>query len=323
MTAGSFASLPPTGPTVPHHTYVGGSDIGAVAGVSPYSTPLDVWARKTGALPDDAGNDATEMGDHMERPLLALYAKRLNLMPSYPGTLLDPAETSLGATPDAIVGNLTPVQCKLVGYQQRYRWKHPDEGADGIPPEVYLQVHWEARALRSHVQVSPEHAHVVAGIGTELPVYVVPIDWELVDNLTEVARRFWSEHVVPKRMPEITTDDYATVRSILLAAYPRNTTDQLAVADDEIVKLCVAYKEASALADKHTKQKDAIANVLMERIGNGAGFASPSAGVKVQWKTEKQGPLWRKIAESFSPSKDVIEQNIPEPKRRLRVYVKG
>ena len=285
MTEGS--TTVPTGPTVPHDTYIGGSDISAIAGMNPYTTALDVWAEKTGTLPPKEETECTEMGDYLERPLMELYARRRAVEISYPGTLLDPCENYLGATPDGIANSAFGVQCKLVGFQQRWRWSHPDEGEEGIPPEVYLQVHWEARAIERHYSWLPERAEVVAGIGTELPIYVVTIDSELVSSLETLARRFWIEHVVADVMPEVTTENHETLRRIMKVRHPSHVSEDLLEPTARVRALCGEYHAARELEKQSKEAKEFAGSQLCAEIADGAGYGDET--LKATWKQNKSG----------------------------------
>jgi putative phage-type endonuclease len=53
---------------------LGGSDIAAALGVSPWKTQLELWGEKTGLAPSTfEGNEATEWGEKMESLLMAKY----------------------------------------------------------------------------------------------------------------------------------------------------------------------------------------------------------------------------------------------------------
>lgn len=45
---------------------VGGSEIGAIMGLNPYSSPVSVWANKLGFVPDDEPNEAMIQGNDLE-----------------------------------------------------------------------------------------------------------------------------------------------------------------------------------------------------------------------------------------------------------------
>ena len=311
----------PTGPTVPHHTYIGGSDISAIAGMNPYSSGLDVWAEKTRAIPPQEGTEVTEMGDHLERPLMELYARRRGVELSYPGTLIDPYENYLGATPDGIANSAFGVQCKLVGYESRRRWDHPDMGEDAIPPEVYVQVQWESRAIEKHYGWMPERAEVVAGIGTELPIYVVIIDPELVASLETLARRFWREHVEANVMPEVTTENHETLRRIMEARYPSHMSKDLLEPTDEVLLLAAEYDAQRELEKRHKKAKELAGSQIAELIAECAGFSGQ--GVKATWKKrEGESVKWKDVAAELNPSPELIKKHSTELGRSLYVKVK-
>ena len=69
---------------------VGGSDVAAIFGVSPWTTPLELWLIKKGRMkpPKKMNQDQLAMG-HMLEPIAAeWYARKSNQsLASYPGTL--------------------------------------------------------------------------------------------------------------------------------------------------------------------------------------------------------------------------------------------
>ena len=64
--------------------YIGGSDVAAIAGLSPYRTALDVYAEKKGLAAPFEGNEFTYWGKELEDVVLAcdmLRATALALLP--------------------------------------------------------------------------------------------------------------------------------------------------------------------------------------------------------------------------------------------------
>jgi predicted phage-related endonuclease len=57
-------------PPIDRTGYIGGSDIAAILGLSPYKTPLDVYLEKRGLWEDGAAGEAARWGTIME-PILA------------------------------------------------------------------------------------------------------------------------------------------------------------------------------------------------------------------------------------------------------------
>ena len=55
--------------------FLGGSDIGAIVGVSPYRSAIDVWLEKTGKAIDTADGFALRFGSFAEGFIAEEYAK--------------------------------------------------------------------------------------------------------------------------------------------------------------------------------------------------------------------------------------------------------
>lgn len=55
--------------------YIGGSEAAGVVGLSPFTTPYQIWAEKTGKVEPFAGNLATEVGTYLEDFVAKLYER--------------------------------------------------------------------------------------------------------------------------------------------------------------------------------------------------------------------------------------------------------
>jgi putative phage-type endonuclease len=55
---------------------IGGSDIGAIAGLSPWESAITKWAKKTGQISDDVEpNMSMRLGNKLETPILEIFAE--------------------------------------------------------------------------------------------------------------------------------------------------------------------------------------------------------------------------------------------------------
>jgi putative phage-type endonuclease len=55
---------------------IGGSDIGAIAGLSPWESAITKWAKKTKQIPDDVeANMSMRLGNKLETPILEIFAE--------------------------------------------------------------------------------------------------------------------------------------------------------------------------------------------------------------------------------------------------------
>jgi predicted phage-related endonuclease len=318
----------PTGPTRDHATYVGGSDAPALVNESRFKTQLAVWGEKTGRF-KFAGNDQTELGDHFERPALELYARRRDRDLIYPGTLSHPEIAHIAATPDAIADGKRGVQCKIVGFHMSWDWGAEEDGPDGVPRDVVVQVQYEAALARRSLGKVFEVSDVVAVVGTDLRVFEVPIDIELGDQLIEIADAWWLEHVVGDEMPIVTERDLESLREL----YPRVRDEKVQLATDALVDLALEYDLFRENESAARKSKQRTAAKLIAAIKDGGGFAAPSQGIKVTFDEKAGSTSWKDVARHFRHHAalagvseallDEIERDCKgEPGRVLNVRVK-
>ncbi len=286
-----------TGPTVDHDTYLGGSDMAAVLGVSLYDTPLAVWAQKTGRIAtegrlDEESQLKADLGNHLERPVLELFRRRVGAtVIEYPGTLIHPEFSFLGATPDGIRDGKRGVQCKVVGMRQWSRWGDVEDGPEGVPNEVVIQVHWEAWAIRAHLGHKFEVADVPALLGTDLKNYEVPIDWEMCEMMETSALQFWRDNVEADVMPLVTEDDD------IAAIFLRPKREDLLQPDENVVCLVREYDFARDEEKRASSAKRLAANRLQAEIGHGTGFMGD--GVKATWAEQQGNVSWKDVAAKY------------------------
>jgi len=80
---------------------IGASDIAAIIGVSPYSTPYQVWLEKTGKSTGFAGNYATQRGSELEVKARARY-ELVSLEDMPPGIAIHPSYEIVRVSLDGI-----------------------------------------------------------------------------------------------------------------------------------------------------------------------------------------------------------------------------
>lgn len=308
-----------TGPTVDHATYIGGSDIAALVGLSPYATALDVWAEKTRRA-SFKGNRRTRAGQVLEPGILALYAEEQDVDLWFPETMVTAGHT--GCTPDAVSSAGYDVQVKLVGISQAMRWADVPDGCtgneDGVPPEVLAQIHYEAWHIAELHGVRDVRGHVVAQVGTDQRVYDIGIDREFSASLIDIARRFWRDHVVTDRMPVVTEADHETLDRL----YPKIADRLLKPITADVHDLARHYDVYRAAESAAKKRKGDVAAQLKALIGDGAGFVGVAVGAKVEW-SEQPGKIdWEKCARTLGATDETAEAFRSGAHRVLRVTIK-
>lgn len=308
--------------TLDRRSYLGGSEIAAVVGLSPYATALDVWARKVLGV-ESPTSPAAEVGIVLEPAVAELYrirhrAEDMRIL----GTCIDPREPWIGATPDRVRDCDINVQVKVVGQWQASRWGVPDDGPEGVPPEVLCQVAWESNAIERATGRRIDVSHVPALLGTDLRVFEVPADRAMIAMLIDAARSFWTDHVVTGKPPEITAEMGESARELVHMIYPKDTRP-VVDASDEIVRLAIAYDDARRACDEANDAKGAVAAQLCALIGEHEGAVTADGSVRVGWKSRASaGTDWKGLATSLNPSEASIAAFSRPGSRSLTVKVK-
>ena len=182
---------------------ISGSDIGIIAGKSPWTSPYTLWARKTGQLPDVQRNMAMRLGQKFEQPIAELYAEEHPLQTVHStGTWVSTKNPNWKANPDGIIefafGDLGILEIKF----SRNYW-------DKVPESYVMQVQWYMHILGLKRAVI---ASVTAG---EYSEWEIDYDEELM-RLTELDVIRFEKHIATNEAPEWdgSQSTYETVREL-------------------------------------------------------------------------------------------------------------
>lgn len=183
------------------HHGIGGSDVAAVLGMSPYSNNVEVWARKTGRADRDIEpNEAMDLGHLFEEVIAQATAERLGLEilgPPHPVLLQHPDLPYLLVTPDRIArdkdGRVGPLEIKMTAGPT----VSDDWSDDATPHAAALQL--------VHQMVVTGHqvgwiGALVGGYGHRIEPRTIEWDQGLADVLVAALSEFW-QHVEEEKMP--------------------------------------------------------------------------------------------------------------------------
>lgn len=293
-------SLAPSAPTTPHSTYLGASDLGAILGLDPFRTPLDVWAEKTGRTVNGESDEADAGNDHEAGVIAGAVRKlrRRGVLVSHeypgPGTIVSDRmigprfERWRGSTLDSVLVHREHGECaleaKLVGAGMAHLWGPEPAGAAAIPERVLSQVHWQTLHLREARGVRAPVAYVAADIcGTDRRLYEVAIDDDMVAELLEAGRTWWLRHVIGDDMPVPTARDIATLARV----FPRAEKPLSPFAPYDVRELAEEYAIASEYARRVQEERDRLGAKLRAMLGDAAGYRWD--GGQVTWKENVAG----------------------------------
>jgi putative phage-type endonuclease len=174
---------------------IGSSDAPAVVGVSPYRTPLEVWAEKVG-LAEPEENEAMRWGRLLEPVIAEEYSRAVGQQLWDPRAIYQHAEHAwMLATPDRLA---TPMAPRIViEIKTRAMWRQDDD----LPAHYRVQVQHQLAVL------GLDRATVVILVGGQRLFWTdVERDDALIRDLTEQEREFWRRVELRDPPPPVAED---------------------------------------------------------------------------------------------------------------------
>jgi putative phage-type endonuclease len=182
--------------------YIGGSDIGAILGLSRFRSPLDVWMEKTGKEVKHPDSLPLRFGSFAESFIAKEYSRStgFELMhdesifvhPKHPMCCAHIDRLVMG---DGLKNAPTKIlECKSANPFTSSDWG--DIGSDEVPLPYLCQVAWYQAIT------GIEQADIAVLFGnSDFRIYEITRNKELEDLITEKVLHFWNEHVLKDLPP--------------------------------------------------------------------------------------------------------------------------
>ena len=256
---------------------LGGSDVGAVLGMSEYSSPYTIWAEKTGKLPAFEGNEWTKLGNDLEGYVAQRFTEASGLkVVNDSSTWRNDKYPHLHANIDRrVVGMKAGVECKLTSEFNAKKYKNGE-----FPDRFYAQ-------CVEYLAVTELEkwflAVLIYGKGikiyqmTRIPDDVVPewceasvyVDDGEIEALVKATADFW-EYVKSGEAPM--TDGSDSTSETLKTLYPESNGDTVSLMAYE--SDLQQYKHLASMESDYKKMKDEVANrikAFMQNASKGEG----------------------------------------------------
>ena len=169
---------------------ISGSEVGAILGLSPFTSAVTLWAEKTGRIErDNVGNTAMRLGQLVEPAIRQLYAENhVDHVVEEVGTYAAPSASWMHANPDAVCIDAT-------GQGYILEIKHTATFWDDVPEHYKAQVFWYMFVFDLKKAV---FAVVNAGRYKEYEVIWDDFEWEAI--LQQIKK--FRQHVLDNLQPE-------------------------------------------------------------------------------------------------------------------------
>jgi putative phage-type endonuclease len=310
-------------------TGIGGSDIAAILGLSPWKTALDVWLDKTGHAEDTVANaEAVLWGTILEDVVAREYSDRTERAVQRVRRILrhPEHEWAIGNIDRAIVSPGSRVRVAddggtllgadgLLEVKTASAYKAGEWGRDGDDDAV--PVHYQAQVMWYLGITGQPWADVAALIGGQrMVIRRVHRDDETIAAMLERAHDFWHRHVLTRTNPE--PANAKDVESL----FPNDNGAAIEATDD----LLAAYNAARE-AKARIVQAEADFESAVERIKLALGERSAltlNGRPLVTWKAARPSRRtdWKAVAEVLRAPSDVIAAHTTETPGSRRFILK-
>lgn len=293
---------------------LGGSDIAAIMGLSPWRSPLDVYLDKTDTEPPvDNQTEPMYWGTVLEDVVAREYTtrtgrrvQRVNAQLRHPQHAwmlgnIDRAIVKEGsrARLDAegrLQGADGILECKTVSAYKASDWAGPD-GSDVMP------VYYTGQAMWYLAITGMDWCDVPALVGgQQYVIRRVERDDETIRGMIEQAEAFWRGHVLAGIPPEPRTGAEAA------RLFTKDTGDLRDIsADIDMIRMVDDLRTAQSHRKAAEAAEDAIKDRLQLAIGEAAGLAVNGAPV-VTWKAAKCSTVtdWKALAAFLEAQPDDV-----------------
>jgi putative phage-type endonuclease len=180
--------------------FIGGSDVSAILGVSPWRNRVDLWADKIKPRVEDGQNAAAKRrGSRLEPYILDMIREEHGLtIVRANERYVDKELPFLAAEIDAEYrdgDHEQNIEIKTVHPFKAKEWG--DIGTDSLP------LHYIAQVQHGLGVTGRDVCKVFALIGDDLKPYTVERDDELIRAMRDQCAEFWNRYVVPQVQPPI------------------------------------------------------------------------------------------------------------------------
>lgn len=285
---------------------IGGSDVAAIMGLSPWKTAYQVYREKRKEVEDWGGNSLTDWGKRMEPAIRQWYSDETGRDVRLPDKIMyHPQHPFMLASLDGFTDDGRVVEIKTA--RSGKDWGEP--GTNQIPDYYAVQVHHYMTITGFQVADIP-----VSIAGGSPSLYIVEADKEISEMIIEACAKFW-ERVQSGNPPDPVT--YADA----VARFGKIKSDGSIIATTELIEAIAGLKQIRAQIKELEEHEEAWKARIIIALGEQADTLIDSAGQTLVTYKLANG---RKLFDSKSLEKEMPEVyqkylKQSEPARRFLV----
>jgi len=298
--------------SVDRSKYIGGSDIGAILGLSRFKTPLEVWMEKTGKETKKVDSLPLRFGSFAEDFVAREYSRATGFELIHDESIfIHPEHTFMSAHIDRFVlegGSPSPMrilECKTSNPFSSGDWG--EVGSDEVPMSYLCQCIW----CMAITGIDKTDLAVLFG-NSDFRIYEIPRDPALEELVIAKATNFWDEHVLKDIPPPASNEqDCQTL-------FSKGDSAKSIEAGQEALELTKRLRLLNSEIDVREKEISFIKQTIMSQMGE-AELLTYQGRTLASWKAPK--PSFRLDSKRFELEHPQLASNYKIPVQNSRRLV--
>jgi putative phage-type endonuclease len=285
-----------------------GSDCLAALGADPQRSRTSLWVEKVhGITREFADDEPLAMGHILEPAVRAGFTYKTGLQVRPANVLLRSERWPwMLASPDGfVIADGDPIfEAKTTMSWRKHEWAD-----DGIPDKALAQtMHYLA-------VVGAPRAYIAVLIDNRVQWREIERDDALIEDIAELERRFWHEHVLTREMPPI-DDAGDSTADALTALFPEHVGGKGVELEGDVREAWEQWLAAKAAKKVAAEAEDLLSNRLRAYLGD-AEQGLVDGVPRVSWKASTRKALDQTAIKAAHPAL-VAEFMNETPVRTLR-----
>lgn len=271
-------------------TGIGGSDIGAILGMSYFKTAFDVFLEKTDpAFSQNVNSEAVHWGTVLEDVVAKEYHKRtgrrvqrVNQMLRHPEhdfaianidrAVITPSISKNVRWKDGRLTSNRILECKTANARMSHLWG--DEATNNVPDSYLLQCQW----YLGITDCDAADLAVLIG-GQDYRIYTIARDAELFADMLDIAEKFWNNCKKGVAPDPVNMAD-------ALKKWPQHIAGKSVVVDVDIAESCARLAAISNEMENLKAEEEYLKTKVMAAFGE-AEEITYCGDRLATWKTQK------------------------------------
>jgi len=266
--------------SVDRSKYIGGSDIGAILGLSRFRSPLEVWMEKTGKETKQLDSLPLRFGSFAEAFVATEYARATGFELLHDESIyIHPEHSYMSAHIDRFVledGNPSPtriLECKTANPFSSGDWG--EIGSDQVPMSYLCQCIW----YMAITGIEKTDLAVLFG-NSDFRIYEIARDQGLEELVIAKATTFWNEHVLKDIPPPVQSE--TDCQTLFSKGDPAKSIE----AGQETLELTKRLALLNSEIDIREEEISSIKQSIMSQMGE-AELLTYQGKTLASWKAPK------------------------------------